>query len=101
MPALLDLLMAAALRLAGARLMVIVHDADCHPGDGLPLQMVLQRLLCRCADELAVLSAHVGERLRAQRLPGIPGRPLIAFEHPPFTFAMPAADRPPGPRRLL
>jgi hypothetical protein len=29
------------------------------------------------------------------------GRPLIAFQHPPFAFAMPAADRLPGPPRLL
>jgi glycosyltransferase involved in cell wall biosynthesis len=101
MPGLLDLLMVAALRLVGARLVVIVHDADCHPGDGLPMQMVLQRLLCRCADGLAVLSAHVGERLRAQKLAGAPGRPVIAFKHPPFAFAMPADHRLPGPPRLL
>ncbi|PPQ28349.1 glycosyltransferase [Rhodopila globiformis] len=106
MPGLLDLLMAVALRLIGTRLVVIVHDADCHPGDGLPLQMRLQRMLCRCADGLAVLSAHVGGRVRAQGLAGMRGRPLIAFEHPPFAFApsgfaMPPADRLPGPPRLL
>jgi glycosyltransferase involved in cell wall biosynthesis len=98
MPGPLDLLMAAGLRLVGARLVVIVHDADAHAGDGFPMQMVLQRLLCRSADGLAVLCRHVGTRLRQQRLARAA---LIPFEHPPFAFDMPATERPPGPRRLL
>jgi glycosyltransferase involved in cell wall biosynthesis len=101
MPGPLDLLMAAALHLLGARLVVVVHDADSHPGDGFPMQMALQRALCRRADGLAVLCAHVGDRLRAQGLVGTPRRPLIAFKHPPFGFEMPIGARPPGPPRLL
>jgi glycosyltransferase involved in cell wall biosynthesis len=105
MPGPLDLLMAAALWLLGTRLVVVVHDADTHPGDGFPLQMTLQRLLCRCAGGLAVLCEHVGTRLCQQGLGGAGGRKLIPFEHPPFAFDMPpierGATRIAGPARLL
>jgi glycosyltransferase involved in cell wall biosynthesis len=105
MPGPLDVLMAVALRLIGARLVVVVHDADSHPGDGFPLQMLLQRLLCRCAGGLAVLCRHVGTRLQQQRLVGVGRLKLIPFEHPPFAFDMPAAEDSTGQdaraRRLL
>jgi glycosyltransferase involved in cell wall biosynthesis len=105
LPGPLDVLMAVALRLLGTRLIVVVHDADAHPGDGFPLQMTLQRLLCRCAGGLAVLCTHVGTRLRQQGLAGTAQRKLIPFEHPPFAFDMPARDpaakRADEPRRLL
>lgn len=103
MPGPLDLLMAAALRLLGSRLVVVVHDADAHPGDGFPMQMALQRALCRWADGLAVLCGHVGARLRQQRLAGAPRPPPIPFEHPPFAFDNPGEQpaRLPGPPRLL
>ena len=60
--------MAAALRLLGARIVVVVHDADAHPGDGFPGQMTLQRLLCRMAHGLAVLCDQSAPRLREQSL---------------------------------
>jgi glycosyltransferase involved in cell wall biosynthesis len=101
MPGPLDLVMALALRLLGSRLVVVVHDAEAHSGDGFPLQMTLQRLLCRCAGGLAVLCAPVGNRLRRQGLAGADGRKLIRFEHPPFGFDLPVVPRAPGPRRLL
>jgi glycosyltransferase involved in cell wall biosynthesis len=105
MPGPLDVLMAVALRLLGTRLVVVVHDADAHPGDGFPLQMKLQRLLCRFAGGLAVLCTHVGTRLRQQGLAGRPRQKLIAFEHPPLAFDAPAlapeVRRAEGPRRLL
>ena len=101
MPAPLDLLMAAALRRAGVPMLVVVHDADAHPGDGFPLQMRLQRRLVRRADAVAALSGHVAARLRAQRLAA--GKPLIMADHPPFVFGPPPP--PPrahgGPLRLL
>jgi glycosyltransferase involved in cell wall biosynthesis len=98
MPGPLDLLMAVALRLLGTRIVVLVHDAVAHPGDGFPLQMTLQRWLCHRADGLAVLCAHVRNQLREQSR-----RPLIPFAHPPFAFDAPAApsERPPGPPRLM
>ena len=101
MPGPLDVLMAVALRLLRARVVVIVHDADSHPGDGFPMQMALQRLLCRLAHGLAALCGHVGVRLQAQGLAGNTSRALLLFEHPPFAFDVPVAERPPGPPRLL
>jgi glycosyltransferase involved in cell wall biosynthesis len=101
MPGPLDLLMALALRPFGTRVVVVVHEADVHPGDGFPFQMTLQRLLCRCADGLVVLSDHVGTQLRQQGLAGTRGRGLIRFTHPPFAFDLPTTPRPDGPARLL
>lgn len=101
MPAPLDLAMAAALRRAGVPFLVTVHDADAHPGDGLPGQMVLQRALLRRADGLVALSAHVAARLQAQG--AIRGRPLLRATLPPLAFG--PAPPPPlvhgGPLRLL
>ena len=92
MPAALDLLMAAALRRAGVPYLVVVHDADTHPGDGIPLQMLLQRRLVRGSDGLIALTAHVAERLREQGQ--AEGKPLIMANLPPFVFGPP----PPPPR---
>jgi hypothetical protein len=97
MPGPLDPLMGLALRLMGTRLVVIVHEADAHPGDGYPGQIVLQRLLCRMAHGVAVLCEHVGARLRQQS-----GRQtLIRFEHPPFGFDLTATTRENERRHLL
>ncbi len=101
MPGPLDLLMALALRPFGTRLVVVVHEAEAHPGDGFPFQMLLQRLLCRCAGGLAVLCTHVGTQLANQGLAGRPPTRLIRFEHPPFGFDMPDLDCRAGPPRLL
>jgi len=98
MPGPLDFMMATAVHRAGGRSIVMVHDADAHPGDGFPGQMWLQRRLCRRADAVAYLSAHVGDRLREQ---GIVGAPLIAIHHPPLHFGVPPATAHDGPLRLL
>ena len=102
----LDLLMAAALRQAAVPFAVVVHDADAHPGDGFPLQMVLQRALVRRADALVALTAHVADRLLVQGLLGKDGcktKTLIRSRLPPFAFGPPPP--PPrahgGPLRLL
>ncbi len=92
MPGPLDLAMHAALRRMRVPYAVVVHDADLHPGDGYPLQMVLQRQLLRRADALVVLSDHVGDRLRALGL--TQGRPVLKTGLPPHTLAEP----PPPPR---
>lgn len=101
LPGPLDLLMVIALRLHHVPLVVIVHDADTHPGDGMPLQMFLQRRLIRRADAVVALSHYVAGLLVAQRLVN-PGR-LIVLSHPPFVFG--PKPLPPrahgGPLRLL
>jgi glycosyltransferase involved in cell wall biosynthesis len=94
-PGPLDLLMAAALQRLRVPFVALVHDADAHPGDGMPLQMGLQRMLCRRAAAVGALTTHVGERLRAQGLAGTPARPLLLLSHPPVAFDVP--PRPPGP----
>jgi glycosyltransferase involved in cell wall biosynthesis len=66
MPGPLDLVMQGVLAAEGVPVAVVVHDADAHPGDGYPLQMMLQRMLVRRADAVVALSDHVAERLRVQ-----------------------------------
>ncbi len=98
MPGPLDLAMLAALRLVGAQSVVMVHDADAHPGDGLPFQMWLQRRLCRGATGLASLSSHVAARLREQGL--VRGR-LIELTLPPLGYGVAPVQPHGGPLRLL
>lgn len=101
MPGPLDLIMLAALHRNHAPAVVIVHDADPHPGDDVPLLMPLQRVLTRRADAVAALSGHVAERLRHQRLVR-PNR-LFVVPHPPFAFGPPPSPALAhgGPIRLL
>lgn len=89
MPGPLDLVMVWALRRLGVRTVVTVHDADLHPGDGFPMQMVLQRQLIRQADALIVLTHHVATRLRQQG--SSRGKTLLTASLPPFVFGAPAA----------
>jgi glycosyltransferase involved in cell wall biosynthesis len=96
-PGPLDLLMVAALRWLSIPFIVVVHDADAHPGDGFPMQMWLQRRLCRQAKAVAALTAHVGDRLIAQKLAGTLNRPLIRLRHPPMRYEFtPKSDNPKG-----
>ncbi len=102
LPGPLDLLMVAALRRLKVPFVVLVHDADAHPGDGFPLQMRLQRALCRRANAVAALTAHVGNGLLRQRLAGTPDRPLIRLHHPPMRYPFtPRSDNTSGTFRLL
>ena len=101
-PGPLDLLMAMALRRLRIPFVVLVHDADLHPGDGQPMQMRLQHALCRRAAAVGALSSHVGARLIAQGLAGVAGRPLIQLRFPPLPVALPPDEmRADGTLRLL
>ena len=90
----LDLMMAATLRLLGIPFIVLVHDADAHPGDGFPMQMWIQRRLCHRAATVATLSDHVGESVLRQGLAGTTDRPLIRLNHPPLPYEI--RREPPG-----
>jgi glycosyltransferase involved in cell wall biosynthesis len=100
-PGPLDLIMAHALRWLRIPFVVIVHDADPHPGDGLPFLMTLQRRLCRMADGVAALTGHVGDRLTGQGLTGPDGARLIRVFMPPMRFGAPPPRPTDGPLRLL
>lgn len=101
MPGPLDLMLLAALRWIGVPTVVIVHDADPHPGDTTPLLMFFQRRLIRRAAIVVALSQHVAARLRQQRI--VDADRLFVISHPPFVFGPP--PMPPrahgGPIRLL
>ncbi len=100
MPAPLDLLMAHVLQRLRVPFAVVIHDAETHPGDGLPLQMHMQRRLARRAAVLVALSPHVAARLRAQCLG--PGQKLLLASHPPFDFGtVPPRRAHDGPLHLL
>jgi glycosyltransferase involved in cell wall biosynthesis len=100
MPGPMDLLMQQALRGLRVPCVVVVHDADAHPGDGYPLQMALQRMLVRRADAVVALSGHVARRLEEQGL--LAGRKLIraALPAPVFDGLAPVRAHG-GPFRLL
>ena len=91
MPGPLDLEMAMALRRLGVPYLVVVHDADRHPGDGSRVQMLLQRRLVMESHGLVALTRHVADRLTEQGLAR--GRPLLMASLPPFVFG----PRPPPP----
>jgi glycosyltransferase involved in cell wall biosynthesis len=101
MPGPLDLLMILALHRIDIPAAVIVHDAEAHPGDRIPLLLMSQRALLRRADLIIVLSMHVADRLRANGSLR-PGTPVIVASLPPLSFGAvaPLASRT-GPCRLL
>ncbi|MCQ8241431.1 glycosyltransferase [Rhizosaccharibacter radicis] len=110
MPAPLDLLMATVLRRLRVPVVVVVHDADLHPGDGSRVQMLLQRRLLNQSAVAVALTGHVAARLREQGL-GMPGAGaaagsvprLMRATLPPLSFGV--APTAPlshgGPLRLL
>ena len=82
MPGPLDMLMTQVLHRAGVWTVVIVHDAQPHPGDGYPLQALLQRRLIRHADQIVTFSRHVADGLTSG--PHAVPCPVTALAHPPF-----------------
>jgi glycosyltransferase involved in cell wall biosynthesis len=101
MPGPLDLEMASALKRLRVPFLVVVHDADRHPGDGSMIQMMLQRRLMSRSNGLIALTRHVADRLAEQGAIG--ARTLLMASLPPFVFGpQPAAPLAHGGRvRLL
>lgn len=92
LPGPLDLQMALALRMLRVKFVVVVHDVQPHAGDGLPLQFLLQRLLCRHAAGLVALTGHIAQKLVASAPGRMRPRALFLSRHPPIPF-----DPPPPP----
>ncbi len=101
MPGPLDLFAVAALRWLRVPFVVVVHDADRHPGEHYPFLMTVQRHLVRSAAAVVTLSQHVASRLAAHS--AIPRRDIFVLRLPPLVFG--PDMRPPrnhgGPLRLL
>ena len=96
----LDLMCAAALRWLRIPMVVIVHDADRHPGDRFPFLMIVQRQLLRSADAIVTLSQHVAGQLETQ---SVARHPPSVLRLPPLVFG-PVVSGPRahgGPLRLL
>lgn len=100
MPGLLDLVIAAGLKVLRIPYAVVVHDARPHPGERFPIQFGLHWLLIRGAAMVIVMSRHVEGQLQNWRMVG--HRTLVNIVHPPFA---PVAPMPPevheGPYRIL
>ena len=103
MPGPLDPLMMAALRRLKIPTAVVVHDADTHPGDYIPLLRGLQRHMIRRANAVITLSEFVAERLRVQGQVSDETK-LFTLPHPAFKFSSLPLQPPRahgGPWRLL
>ena len=100
-PHMFDLVMSAALRRLKVPYVVLVHDADAHPGDGLPMQMFLQRRLCARAAGVGALTTHVGVELKRQGVVGPKGKPLLRLSHPPVSYKLPTLIAEQGLRLLF
>jgi glycosyltransferase involved in cell wall biosynthesis len=94
---------ASAVRAAGARYVVIVHDADAHPGDyrTWSVKLLLDRAVAR-ADRVVTLSAAVARRLIERRL--VPEGRISTLFHPDVSYGASRLRSPPGqgePMRLF
>ena len=61
-----DIFLARHLRQMGVPLVVVVHDAEVHPGDRFHVANQLQRHLARKADGVITLTNYVAEKVKAQ-----------------------------------
>jgi glycosyltransferase involved in cell wall biosynthesis len=84
MPHLWSPLIAPAIRRAGVKHVVIVHDADSHPGDcsGLLNAWLLRE--AAAANHVVTLTESVARRLVAAR--GVPERKISVLFHPDLTY---------------
>jgi len=101
MPHVWGLLLERAARRAGIVTVLMVHDADPHPGERRPVFDWLVRREIRRSDHIVTLSDHVAERLAA-RGDAAPSRVARLF-HPILVFrpASPLSERTGHAFRLL
>jgi glycosyltransferase involved in cell wall biosynthesis len=101
MPHIWGLALQRAARRAGIRTILVVHDADSHPGERRPVFDWLVRQEIRRSDRIVTLSKHVAERLVARG--DVRPERLTRLFHPIFHFDAPASaeSRPHKPFRLL
>jgi glycosyltransferase involved in cell wall biosynthesis len=100
MPHVWGSLLLRAARRAGIRTVLVVHDADPHPGERRPILDFLARREIRESDLIVTLSGHVADRLLARG--DIETKRLIRLYHPILDYR-PQHPRPArsGPFRLL
>jgi len=99
MPHVWGLALQRAARRAGIRTLLIVHDADPHPGERRPLldRMIAQEI--RSSDRIVTFSNHVADRLRARG--DVPEDRIARLYHPIFHFGATASAVRHAPFRLL
>jgi glycosyltransferase involved in cell wall biosynthesis len=84
MPHVWGLALQRAARRAGIRTLLIVHDADPHPGELRPLFDWLMRREIRASDWVITFSNHVADRLAARG--DVPESRIARLFHPIFRF---------------
>jgi glycosyltransferase involved in cell wall biosynthesis len=101
MPHLWGNALSRAAKRAGIRTILIVHDADPHPGEARPIFDWLVQREIRLSDRVVTLSNHVADRLIA-RGDATVGRVIRLF-HPVFRFGAARSPNahPASPARLL
>jgi glycosyltransferase involved in cell wall biosynthesis len=96
MPHVWSSFVASVVRAAGARYVVVVHDADAHPGDyrTWSVKLLLDRAVAK-ADRVLTLSTAVAQRLIKRRL--MPEERISTLFHPDVSYGEPYLRSPPGP----
>lgn len=98
MPHVWGLALQRAAHRAGIRTLLIVHDADPHPGERRPLFDWLVRREIRASDRIVTFSSHVADRLVARG--DVPESRIAQLFHPVFRFGARPTERT-APFRLL
>jgi glycosyltransferase involved in cell wall biosynthesis len=88
-----------AARRAGIRTLLIVHDADPHPGERRPLFDWLVRREINGSDRIVTFSGHVADRLIARG--DVPESRVARLFHPIFRFGSKPTERGPTFRLLF
>ena len=85
-----DLAALPVLRRAASRFVLVLHDAEPHPGDRYPMRGAVLGWEVKTADALIALSDHVARE--AQRIYGFPADRIYTVPHGAFTFGDPVTE---------